>query len=149
MLSSQLTSSLHWCFQEILEQERQDFEEELENQNGRMKTLRTQIERSTHSEVEIYEEENKNLKQQLEDEKLRIGELEVQLSDAREKQNLSNHENTDAADSKQGTKVKNASDEVKELQKTVASLQAEREALNQKVWSLNLCHFFLFHRRVV
>ena len=39
----------------------------------------------------------------------------------------------DTSNSKNGSKVKNASDEVKELQKTVQSLLSEKEALAEEV----------------
>ena len=69
-----------------MEQERQDFEEELENQSERMKKLKMKIESSTHSEVKVYEEENDALKKQLENEKQRIAQLEDELKRVKEPQ---------------------------------------------------------------
>ena len=69
-----------------MEQERQDFEEELENQSERMKKLKIKIESSTHSEVKVYEEENDALKKQLENEKQRIAQLEDELKRVKEPQ---------------------------------------------------------------
>ena len=69
-----------------MEQERQDFEEELENQSERMKKLKMKIESSTHSEVKVYEEENDALKKQLENEKQRISQLEDELKRVKEPQ---------------------------------------------------------------
>ena len=59
-------------FQEILEQERQDFEEELENQTERINVLKLQIKQSQQGEVESLKKDNEQLKSLLEQSKNKV-----------------------------------------------------------------------------